>query len=382
VRCLRALGVGIERDARTLVVNGVGKTGFREAVGPLDCGNSGTTMRLLSGLLAGQSFEAVLIGDESLQQRPMRRIADPLELMGAIVELEDGHAPVRIVGRNPLEALEYRLPVASAQIKSCILFAGLNADGVTTVIEPTPTRDHSERMLRWFGVPVTEAESEQGKHISVSGEAELKARDLAVPSDISSAAFFLVAAAGLPGSEITIENVGLNPSRTAIIDVLQDSGVSVVTEERSETANEPVGGLRVAGGMAATGEKQFLVSGKIVPNLIDEIPILAVFGTQCEAGIEIRDAAELRHKETDRIAAVVQNLRTMGASVDEFPDGFRVLRSQLCGARVESFGDHRIAMAFAVAALFADGETEISGAESAAVSFPEFFEVLDSVAVR
>ncbi|HSU26506.1 MAG TPA: 3-phosphoshikimate 1-carboxyvinyltransferase [Pyrinomonadaceae bacterium] len=380
VKCLESLGVSIKRDGSTLTVNGVGKTGFRASEIPLDCGNSGTTMRLLSGLLAGQSFESVLVGDESLQKRPMRRVADPLNAMGATVELTAGHAPVKIAGRNPLKDVEYQLPVASAQIKSCVLLAGLNSDGVTAVIEPTPTRDHTERMLRWFGVQVGEEETSEGKRISVSGDSELTARDLKVPSDISSAAFFLAAAAGLPGSEIEIGNVGLNPSRTAIVDVLRGLAVRLEVLDRRDISNEPVGTIRVRGGLGTGhGTTPNRVAGRVIANLIDEIPILAVFGTRVQGGIEIRDAAELRHKESDRIAAVAENLRRMGAAVEEFPDGLHVRESKLKGATVDSFGDHRIAMAFAIAGLFAEGETEIIGAESAAVSFPEFFDVLGSV---
>ena len=380
VKCLKSLGVSIKRDGSTLTVNGVGKTGFRASEIPLDCGNSGTTMRLLSGLLAGQSFESVLVGDESLQKRPMRRVADPLNAMGATVELKAGHAPVKIAGGNPLNHVEYVLPVASAQIKSCVLLAGLNSDGVTAVIEPTPTRDHTERMLRWFGVQVGEEETSEGKRISVSGDSELTARDLKVPSDISSAAFFLAAAAGLPGSEIEIGNVGLNPSRTAIVDVLRGLAVRLEVLDRRDISNEPVGTIRVRGGLGTGhGTTPNRVAGRVIANLIDEIPILAVFGTRVQGGIEIRDAAELRHKESDRIAAVAENLRRMGAAVEEFPDGLHVRESKLKGATVDSFGDHRIAMAFAIAGLFAEGETEIIGAESASVSFPEFFDVLSSV---
>lgn len=377
VMCIEALGVGVNRSGSTLTVGGVGKAGFRRSAEPLDCGNSGTTMRLLSGLLAGQNFESVLVGDESLQKRPMRRVADPLTAMGATVELDDGHAPLKINGRNPLRSIEYRLPVASAQIKSCVLLAGLNAGGITTIIEPAPTRDHTERMLRWFGAAVNEENSEAGKRISISGESVLEARDLVIPSDVSSAAFFVVAAACLPTSEITIENVGLNPSRTGVIDVLRKLAVRIEILQHGDASNEPTGTLRVYGGFGTgTGRRPNLISGGIIANLIDEIPILAVFGTQVKGGLEVRDAAELRHKETDRISAVAANLRRMGAAVEEYPDGLRIAESKLKGASVESFGDHRIAMAFAVAGLFAKGETEIIGAETAAVSFPEFFDVL------
>ncbi|HEX2641258.1 MAG TPA: hypothetical protein VHL50_11820, partial [Pyrinomonadaceae bacterium] len=260
------------------------------------------------------------------------------------------------------------------------LLAGLNSDGVTAVIEPTPTRDHTERMLRWFGVEVGEEEAPEGKRISVSGNSELTARDLKVPSDISSAAFFLAAAAGLPGSEIEIGNVGLNPSRTAIVDVLRSLAVRLEVLDRTDISNEPVGTIRVRGGLGTGhGTTPNRVAGRVIANLIDEIPILAVFGTRVQGGIEIRDAAELRHKESDRIAAVAENLRRMGAAVEEFPDGLHVRESKLKGATVDSFGDHRIAMAFAIAGLFAEGETEVIGAESASVSFPEFFDVLRSV---
>lgn len=383
VECLRSLGVSIERDGSKLLVTGVGKSGFRRPSGALDCGNSGTTMRLMAGLLAGQKFGSVLVGDESLEKRPMRRVADPLDGMGASVELAEGHAPMKIGGRRPLRPIEYVLPVASAQIKSCVLLAGLNADGTTSVIEPTPTRDHTERMLRWFGVEVNEGQTDKGKRISVSGNCELTARDIRVPSDISSAAFFLVAASGLAGSDLQIENVGLNPSRTAVIDVLRQFGARIEVANETESSNEPAGTLHVFSGIddRAAGTRP-LVAGSVIANLIDEIPILAVFGTRVHGGIEIRDAGELRHKESDRIAAVAENLRRMGGQVEEFPDGLRVARSELNGTRIDSFGDHRIAMAFAVAALFATGETEIAGAESAAVSFPEFFDVLASVAER
>lgn len=371
--CLAGLGVEVERSGSDVVVHGVGKTGFSRPSEPLDCGNSGTTMRLLSGILAGQNFETVLIGDESLSRRPMKRIIDPLSRMGAYVDAADGHAPLSIRGRNPLAALEYELPVASAQIKSCVLLAGLNAAGETSVIEPVPTRDHTERMLRGFGVDV----GRNGNRTSVSGNAKLTATDLRVPGDISSAAFFLVAAACLSGSRIEMPSVGLNPTRSAIIGVLRGFGASIEIANGGESGGEPVGTIIVTGSdLRSSGE---VVRGKIIANLIDEIPILAVCGTQVPGGIEIRDAGELRIKESDRIAAVAENLRRMNAEVEEFEDGLRVGKSELNGSTVDSFGDHRIAMAFAVAGLFAAGETEIIGADCAAVSFPNFFETLDSV---
>ncbi len=374
VRCLGSLGVRTERTENVLVVEGVGKTGLERPSQPLDCGNSGTTMRLIAGILAGQNFDSTLVGDDSLQSRPMKRIIEPLERMGAVIDAQNGRAPLVVKGKNPLSAIEYQPPVASAQIKSCVLLAGLNADGLTTVIEPVPTRDHTERMLRWFGVDV----GVEGTRISVSGDARLVARDLVVPSDISSAAFFLVAAACLPGSDITMPNVGLNPSRRAVLDVLVRLGANVEVTNSEENCNEPVATLRVRGGFGPTDAER-LIRGDIIANLIDEVPILAVLGTQIEGGLEIRDAAELRVKESDRIAAVVENLSRMGANVTEFPDGLRVERSQLTGAEIDSRHDHRIAMAFAIAALFANGPTIINGAAAADVSFPGFFEMLRSV---
>ena len=377
--CMAALGVEMTRSGSDVLIRGVGKDGLRRADGPLDCGNSGTTMRLLSGILAGQPFETTLIGDQSLQKRPMKRIIEPLTEMGASVSSTDTRAPLVIGGRRPLNAIEYRPPVASAQIKSCVLLGGLFADGETAVLEPIATRDHTERMLRWFGVNVT---SENGR-ISVSGDAVLTARDMVIPCDISAAAFFAVAAACLLGSHITMPGVGVNRSRRAILNVLQSLGARIEISTVSKVCNESVADIRVVGGLGSNAARAIpVIRGEMIANLIDEIPILAVFGTQLESGIEIRDAAELRVKESDRIATVVENLRRMGAEVTEFDDGMRIERSNLHGAVIDSYGDHRIAMAFAVAGLFADGETEITNADCAAVSFPGFFEMLEAVTVR
>lgn len=377
--CLQNLGVEIRKENRSVFIKGVGKTGFQKPSQNLDCGNSGTTVRLLSGILAGQNFETTLTGDESLSKRPMRRIIEPLSLMGAKIDSDENCLPLKIYGKNPLKAIIYGLPVASAQVKSCVLLAGLNSDGKTSVIE-SATRDHTERMLRWFGAKVETEKTETGLKISVSGDAKLTANNLTIPSDISSAAFFIVAAACLEDSEIVIENVGLNPTRTAIIGVLRNFGADIQVLGEKEVCGEPVGDLRVSGNKNLRSKSDSnIVGGKIIANLIDEIPVLAVFGTQIENGLEVRDAGELRVKESDRIASIVENLRRMNARVEEFPDGFRVEKSALKGAKIDSFGDHRIAMAFAVAALFAEGETEITGAESAGVSFPEFFEVLAKV---
>ncbi len=379
--CLENLDVKISIDGTAVIIQGVGKRGFRAPVGPLDCGNSGTTMRLIAGILAGQNFDSILTGDASLTKRPMKRIIEPLLSMGAKIESVGDHAPLHIYGygEKHLNGVEYKLNIASAQIKSCILLTGLFAVGRTTVIEPIPTRDHTERMLRWLGVDVREENLADEKRISVSGDQILKARDIDIPGDISSAAFFIVAAACLPDSSVEIENVGLNPTRNAIFDVLRQFGVDIkITNERLEN-NEPVGDLAIDSRLDSANVGCNILNGKLIANILDEIPILAVFGTQIDGGLEIRDASELRVKESDRIAAIVENLRRMNADVEEFPDGFRVAKSELNGAEINSYGDHRIAMAFAVAGLFAKGDTKIIGAECADISFPGFFETLKSV---
>lgn len=379
--CIGQLGVGISREGPDVIISGVGKNGLRKPSQELDCGNSGTTMRLLAGILAGQNFESVLTGDESLRKRPMKRIIEPLAMMGARVEASDGKAPVRISGR-PLDSVSFTMKIASAQVKSCILLAGMFAEGKTSVVEKVLTRDHTERMLNYLGVPVLNTVGVYGYDINVHGEGELEARDIMVPGDISAAAFFIVAAACLEGSDVAIRNVGLNPSRTAVLEALSYFGVEIGIENKREVCNEPVGDVLIRAGAGRTAPTVNMLSGGVIANLIDEIPVLAVFATQMEGGLEIRDAAELRVKESDRISAVVENLRRMGAFVEEFPDGFKVERSFLKGAKIDSFGDHRIAMAFAVAGLFASGETIIEGAECADVSFPRFFEVLERVVVR
>lgn len=390
LNCLRDLGVEIIEEDTTIFIRGVGKTGFQKPQNPLDCGNSGTTLRLLAGVLAGQNFDSVLTGDESLSKRPMRRIIEPLTEMGAKIESENNCAPLKIYGKNPLKSIAYRLPIASAQVKSCVLLAGLNAEGKTKVESPkskvqSPTsRNHTELMLRYLGAEIKEKfiETEDGfiEEILIDGDSRLGARNLKIPSDISSAAFFLVAASCLKDSELVLENIGLNPTRAAIVEVLREFGSEIETANLREINNETVGDLRVRGGgnFAANGFSN-IIGGEVIGNLIDEIPILAVFGTQLENGLEIRNAAELRVKESDRIKAIIENLRRMNADAEEFADGFRVGKSRLKGAAIDSFGDHRIAMAFAVAALFADGETKIGGADCARVSFPEFFQTLASV---
>lgn len=399
--CLASLGVELKREGTSVVIEGAGRGSagewdFVEPSEPLYCGNSGTTMRLLAGLLAAQPFHSTLTGDESLSRRPMRRVIEPLEMMGARVASEDGCAPLRIEGRRPLTAVDYEMPVASAQVKSCVLLAGLGARGTTRVIErDAPTRDHTERMLRWFGVGVKTVSHErddgtQAHAVEVEGPSKLEARDIDVPGDISSAAFLMAAAALLPGSDLSIEAVGLNPTRARIIEVLRGLGADVRVRRTEERCNEIVGHVEVCGGsergLAPTGEAGAVnvLRGATSAQLIDELPLLAVVGSQVEGGLVIRDAAELRVKESDRIRATVENLRAMGVEVEETGDGMHVHGpAPLVGARLESFGDHRIAMAFAVASLVASGETEIEGAEECVrISFPEFFDLLDAVTER
>ncbi|MBX3266823.1 MAG: 3-phosphoshikimate 1-carboxyvinyltransferase [Acidobacteria bacterium] len=379
LKCLVELGIEVKRDGDYVVIAGR-PGGFATPTAALDCGNSGTTIRLISGLLAGIGIEATLTGDESLRSRPMGRVITPLEKMGAVIESSDGKAPLHLVGGQRLAGIEYELPVASAQVKSCVLLAGLSAEGSTSVIETTPTRDHTERMLRGFGVEVDVSALGPGRKISVRGGSRLKATDLTVPGDVSSAAFFLVAAAILPGSDVTITDVGLNPTRSAIFDVLKAYGVELQITNQRVSAGEPIGDIRVRSSQPPVRPADYTIRGEMVANLIDEVPVLAVLGACSEGGLEIRDAGELRVKESDRIASIVTNLRAMSAEVEEFEDGFRIEKSELKGGRVDSFGDHRIAMAFAVAGLAAEGETVIENAECAAVSFPTFFKVLGSLA--
>lgn len=390
--CLRQLGVSIERAGTEVLIKGVGAQGLRASRSTLDCGNSGSTMRLLAGVLAGQAFVSRLTGDESLRARPMKRIIEPLELMGARITSVAGSAPLQIAGRHPLVPITYEMPIASAQVKSCILLAGLSAVGRTQVIEAAGiTRDHTERMLRWLGVTVEtriEPHADASRSIlTIDGPTRFSARDISIPGDTSSAAFFVAAAALLPDSELEIEATGLNPTRTQILSTLQSLGMNVRTTSLREECNEPVGDIQVRAGksrVTTSGDaKANLLRGHVIAQLIDELPVLAVVGTQLPGGIEIREAAELRFKESDRIAATVENLQAMGALVEEFEDGLRVRgRTQLRGARIRTHGDHRIAMAFAVAALMAEGDSELDDAGCVRISFPEFFELLESVTER
>ena len=372
--CLRGLGISIDNNNGKLRFSGNQKlVAPRE---PLDCGNSGSTMRILAGVLAGHDLTAELIGDESLSTRPMRRIIEPLELMGAKIEATDGKPPLTIHGSREPRAINYKLPVASAQVKSAILFAGLNAAGRTTVVETSPSRDHTERLFNGFGVLVVVNDD---LSVTLDGPARFSGGAITIPGDISSAAFFIAAAMMLPGSEISIEGVGLNPTRATFLSVLRSWGADISQTDFQMERNEPVGTVKVRG-MTSDSPSNRTLSGSVIPSLIDELPLLAVVGTQIPGGIEIRDAAELRHKESDRLATTAKNLRAMGADVEELPDGLHVFGpTKLRGAVVDAYGDHRIAMAFSVAALIAEGDSEIRGSESAAVSFPEFFDLLHSL---
>lgn len=365
-RCLQQLGASIQENKNEVRVQG---GVLKKSTTPLDAGNSGTTMRLLSGILAAQPFDTTITGDASLQRRPMRRIIAPLTQMGAtITSREDGYAPLTIQG-GKLHGIHYHLPVASAQVKSCVLFAGLYAEGETVVEEKIPTRDHSERLLRMMGAEVS-VSRDQYSVISMRA-GELRGSAIEVPGDFSSAAFFIAAALLLPDSELIIENVGVNPTRTALLEVLREMGAGVEIANWRNASHEPMADLLVRH-QALHGTKVF---GNRVALLIDEIPILAVLATQADGATHIRDAGELRVKESDRLAAIAHNLRAMGAAVEELPDGLVITGpTQLRGVEIDSFGDHRIAMAFAIAGLLADSPTAIREAECADISFPGFFE--------
>lgn len=371
---LEALGVPVTRTTTTtgLRVTLDGRPdGFAVPAGPLDCGNSGTTMRMLSGLLAAQPFTATLVGDRSLSGRPMRRVAAPLMAMGAHVTLQDGGRPPLTITGGRLTAITHTPEVPSAQIKSAVLLAGLGAEGRTTVREPAATRDHTERALTAFGVAVTRAANGD---VGVDGRARLAGGlALRVAGDPSSTAFLAVAAAGLPGSVVEIEDVGLNPTRTTLFDVLRRAGAEVTATVEATRHGEPVGRVRIAHGDPTA----LVITPDEVPLLIDELPALAALAT-FGASIEVHGAGELRVKESDRISALVQGLAAMGADVDEFADGFAVRATRrLTGGVVDAHHDHRLAMTFAIAGLGATGDTTIHGAEIAAVSFPGFFATLD-----
>jgi 3-phosphoshikimate 1-carboxyvinyltransferase len=381
--CMKALGAEVKIDKDTVRITGHGLRGLKGTRRALDAENSGTTMRLLAGILAGQEFTSQLTGDASLQKRPMKRVVGPLRQMGADIRArEDNFAPLEIRGGR-LHAIDFKMPMASAQVKSAVLLAGLFAEGETIVTEPARTRDHTELALEEFGALIEKS----GKIIHIqglaagNGSSRLQARSLDVPGDLSSAVFFIAAASLFPDSNLLIHNVGLNPTRTAILDVFASMGASLQMLSVRSAHGEIVGDLAVKGASLKGG----VIEGDQIPLVIDELPMLAALGPYTEQGIEIRGAAELRVKESDRIAALAENLRRMGATVEERPDGLRVegrAAGKLRGAEIEPHGDHRIAMAFAIAALGANGATLICDADCAGVSYPTFFDDLERVAER
>jgi 3-phosphoshikimate 1-carboxyvinyltransferase len=367
--CVQALGADVEGSGTEFVIHGRGLDGLRAPAADLDAGNSGSTIRMLSGILAGQPFRSRIFGDESLSRRPMKRVMEPLSRMGAKLSARENQFPPIEIEGGRLQPIDYPLPVASAQVKSCVLLAGLFADGVTSVTEPARSRDHTEIALREFGAEVT---SERGR-ITVKGRPVLEAREMDAPSDISSAAFFIVAALLVPGSNLAIRGVGLNPTRSALLDFLTGMGAKIRIPELQSQNGELVGDLVVEHSELRGGE----ISGGLTAALIDEIPVLAVLGAKTQEGLTVRDASELRIKETDRIKTVVENLRRLGVKAEELPDGMVIPgRQTFHAAEFDSFGDHRIGMAFAVGALAADGPSVIRGAEAASISFPEFWATL------
>jgi 3-phosphoshikimate 1-carboxyvinyltransferase len=371
--CVRDLGIAVERENGQVLIHGSGPKGLRAPEQMLDAGNSGSTIRMLSGILAAQPFDTRIGGDESLSRRPMDRIIKPLSAMGASFDARDGRYPPLTVHGRVLHPIEYTLPMASAQVKTCVLFAGLFAEGKTTVHEPMRTRDHSELALREFGADIEVSR----RTISITGPSHLHARELTVPGDLSSAAFFIVASLILPDSSLTIHGVGLNPTRSALLDFLAGMGAQAKVLDLTQTGGELIGTLLIRHSPVRGG----ILQKEQTAALIDEVPVLAVLGAMSEQGLEVRDAAELRVKETDRIQTVAENFGRMGVAIEVKPDGFIVPGKQrFHAAELDSFGDHRIAMACAVAALAADGPCTIDNAEAASVSFPEFYETLRRIA--
>jgi 3-phosphoshikimate 1-carboxyvinyltransferase len=377
--CMAALGATVQDEGTHIAVTGTAGS-FREPESPLDCGNSGSTMRMLSGLIAAHPHTFTLIGDESLTPRPMERIRTPLTRMGAHIELttlagdKQGHAPITIHGR-PLHAIDFDTPIPSAQVKTAVLFAGLQAEGTTSLSESIRTRDHSEHALRAFGATL----HHHGGRLSIPGGQKLHAIDATVPGDMSSAAFFLCAAVLFPGSNLILDSLGLNPTRSALLDVVAALGARIRVLNVEEHHGEMVGTIQVNGPTSITprSAKPFLIEGALTAQLIDELPVLAAIAPYTASGLIIRNAQELRVKESDRIALVARNLKAMGAEFTEHPDGLDIPGGQtLHGAQVHSGLDHRIAMAFSIAALRATSESEIHGAEAASISFPEFFDHL------
>jgi 3-phosphoshikimate 1-carboxyvinyltransferase len=373
--CMAALGAKVETESRSIEVTGTAGA-FRQPANNLDCGNSGSTMRMLAGLVAAQHGTYRFIGDESLSSRPMERIRKPLEQMGAHVSLTDGHAPMTIHG-SQLQAIDFEAPIASAQVKTAVLFAGLQANGTTSFAESVRTRDHTEHALRSFGAELLRKED----RLYIAGGQQLHSIDATVPGDISSAAFFLCAALLFDDSNLVLDALGMNPTRASLLDVITTLGGQIKVLDVQEQHGEMIGTLQI--NRAPGGLRGVDIAGSLAAQLIDELPVLAAIAPYTAHGVRIRDARELRVKESDRIALVVKNLRAMGAEVTEHEDGMDIPGNQhLHGALIDSGSDHRIAMAFSIAALRATGDTEIHGAEAASISFPEFFDWLDELAVR
>lgn len=371
--CMQALGAKVERkaDGTTVIEGGA----LKQPSGDLDAGNSGTITRMLTGILAGQSFTSRIIGDESVSGRPVDRVTKPLIQMGAKIETRDGRYPPIVIHGTSLHGIEYTPPVASAQVKSCVLLAGLFASGETIVNEPLRTRDHTEIALREFGADLEVI----GKSIRLKGGAKLTGRELVVPGDLSSACFFLVAALLLKGSDLVIHGVGLNPTRSSLLDFLVGMGAQIRIVNMQQIGGELIGDLRVKNAPVQGG----VIEGALTASLIDELPALAVLGASSEGGLTVRDAAELRVKETDRIETVAAGLRAMGVKIETVPDGFTIPGKQkFHAAEIDSKGDHRIAMAFSIAALAADGPCTIQDAGAASVSYPAFFDTLQQIAQR
>jgi len=367
--CLRQLGVPIKQVGESVVVEGVGWDGFKQPNDMLHVGNSGTTIRLLIGLLAGTSLTTSLTGDESIAGRPMKRVTVPLQQMGASVTGKDGgnHVPLTIQG-SELQGIHYVLPIASAQVKSAVMLAGLQAEGETTVVEPVLTRDHTELMIQQFGGQVTR----MGNEVRVLGKQKLYGCDITVPGDISSAAFWLVAAAIVPNSEVTVHNVGLNPTRSGIVDVLRQMGADIQVEI-TQSVGEVIGNVTVK----SSALRATTIDGAIIPRLIDELPIIALLATQAEGTTIIRDAAEMRVKETDRIACTTESLQQLGANIIATEDGFVIEgKTELTGGQVNSYGDHRIGMMLAIASLIVKEPVFLENSEAVAVSYPNFFATL------
>ncbi len=372
--CMEAMGAKVSVEGKTISVTGTGGV-LRQPAGDLDCGNSGSTMRMLAGLVAAQDGVYRFVGDESLTVRPMERIRKPLELMGAQIELTDGHAPMTVRG-GELVGIDFEAPIASAQVKTAVLFAGLQARGVTSIAESVRTRDHSEHALRAFGARLERVDG----RLVIEGGQKLRAMDATVPGDMSSAAFFLCASLLFEDSNLVLDSLGMNPTRASLLDVITSMGGVIKVLDVQETHGEMVGTIQVNRGRTLRGIE---IAGALAAQLIDEIPAIAAIAPYTEGGVKIRDAKELRVKESDRIALVVKNLRAMGAEVTEHEDGMDIPGGQtLRGGVIDSGMDHRIAMAFSIAALRAEGETEIRGAEAASISFPEFFTWLDEMAIR